>query len=57
MTQPATVPATTKFLTLVAEHFAVLENFHPGYPESISLVDPETRSGITVVIVESAERN
>lgn len=52
---PQSVPATLKFLELVADHFQVLEDFHPAYEDSITLVDKTTRSAITLVIVESAE--
>jgi hypothetical protein len=53
---PATVPATLRFLALVAEsEFAVLEDFHPAWPGSVTLVDPHSRSAITVAIVESAD--
>lgn len=53
--RPETVPATLKLLSLLAEHFDVLEDFHPAYEDSITLVDSETRSGVTLVIVESVE--
>lgn len=52
----ATVPATVKLLSLLQDSgFAVLENFHPGFPDSITLVDADSDSAITVQIVESSD--
>jgi hypothetical protein len=52
-----TVPATTKFLTLLLDNFSVLENFHPAFEDSVTIVDVETGSAITVVIVEAADKD
>ncbi len=48
-----TVGATVKLLTLLADNFDVLDDFHPAYPGSVTLVDRDSHSGITVQIVES----
>jgi hypothetical protein len=53
--EPEAVPATAKFIELLAgSNFVVMEDFHPGFENSLTLVDQETKSAITVVIVESA---
>lgn len=58
MSTPPTVPATTKFLELLqASDFSILEDFHPAYPDSLTLIDPSTHSGITIIIVESADNS
>jgi hypothetical protein len=55
---PATVPATQVFLQLIADNpdFAIVEDFHPGVNESITLVHHDTHSAITLVIFESFEK-
>lgn len=55
--EPATVPATTKLLELLAQNFTVLEDFHPAFTGSLTLMDRASRSAVTIVIVESADNS
>lgn len=51
---PEAVPATMKFLELLHNSdFEMLVDFHPGVDESITLVDRETNTAITLVVFES----
>lgn len=52
---PETVPATLKLISMLSDQFDLLENFHPAYAESLTIVDRETRSAVTLVVVESFE--
>lgn len=56
--EPRTVPATQKFLDLLqGSGFVVLDDFHPGVNGSMTLVDRETSSAITLVIFESSDED
>lgn len=54
--EPEAVPATIKLLALLQDNFIVLEDFHPGFTNSVTLVDRESTSAITLVIVESSDK-
>lgn len=52
--KPDAVGATMRFIELLRESpFEVMENFHPALDDSITLVDLDSNSAITLVIVES----
>jgi hypothetical protein len=55
---PPTVPATQVLLEMLADspEFAIVEDFHPGVNESITLVHHGTHSAVTLVIFESFEK-
>lgn len=57
--EPPTVPATAAFLELLSDPlkspFEVMEDFHPAFAGSLTLVHPSTHSAITVVVVESSD--
>jgi hypothetical protein len=51
-----TVPATVKLLSLLqGSGFIVLDDFHPNFPDSLTLVDPDTRSAVTIGVLEAAD--
>jgi hypothetical protein len=56
---PKAVEATTVLLSALQDEsspFEVLEDFHPAFADSITLVHQESGSAITFVIVESADK-
>lgn len=53
-----TVGATIALLQELSREgspFDVLEDFHPGYPDSVTLVHQASHSALTLVIVEVDE--
>lgn len=51
-----TVPATVKLLSLLqGSGFIVLDDFHPAFPDSLTLFDPESRSAVTIGVLEAAD--
>ena len=53
---PRTVAAGVKFLRLLSDsEFDVMDDFHPGVDGSLTLVDAETRSAVTLLVFEASD--